>query len=242
MKLFNLRSDPKEETDIKDANPWVPSAIGKIVNDFWATVDKYPLIPVGTPDPYQPPAGAGTPAPRPPSVETVTTPSGLSYVFTKQGTGPRPQPGDVMVIHGIGRFPDGKEFWNTRTDGVPYEYTPGVDRVIRGFEEGMREVREGDRIVITMKPSSRTASAATGTSRRTPRSSSTTRSWRSSRSPSRGFCAMASRRARRRGAGAGARALQLQGVLRERGRPAGRSPTPPTGGRPATARRCSPSG
>ena len=23
MKLFNLRSDPKEETDIKDFNPWV---------------------------------------------------------------------------------------------------------------------------------------------------------------------------------------------------------------------------
>lgn len=84
--------------------------------------------------------------------ETVTTPSGLSYVFTKLGNGPRPQAGDVMVIHGIGRFTDGKEFWNTRTEGEPYEYTPGVDRVIRGFEEGMRAVRAGDRIVITMKP------------------------------------------------------------------------------------------
>jgi FKBP-type peptidyl-prolyl cis-trans isomerase len=84
--------------------------------------------------------------------ETITTPSGLSYAFTKLGQGPQPQAGDVMVIHGIGRFTDGKEFWNTRTDGEPYEYTPGVDRVIRGFEEGMREVRAGDRIVITMKP------------------------------------------------------------------------------------------
>jgi len=151
MKLFNLRSDPKEETDIKDANPWVPSAIDKIVSDFWATVDTYPLIPVGAPDPYQPPAAQRVGV-RPAIGETVTTASGLSYVFTKQGTGTRPQPGDLMVIHGIGRFPDGKEFWNTRTDGAPYEYTPGVDRVIRGFEEGMREVREGDRIVITMKP------------------------------------------------------------------------------------------
>ena len=151
MKLFYLRSDPKEETDIKDANPWVPSAIGKLVDDFWATVDKYPLIPVGTADPYQPPA-ASTPRARPAVGETVTTSSGLSYVFTKLGTGPRPQPGDVMVIHGIGRFTDGKEFWNTRTDNTPYEYTPGIDRVIKGFEEGMREVREGDRIVITMKP------------------------------------------------------------------------------------------
>ncbi len=49
--------------------------------------------------------------------ETVTTASGLSYVFTQQGTGLRPQPGDLMVIHGIGRFTDGKEFWNTRTSG-----------------------------------------------------------------------------------------------------------------------------
>jgi arylsulfatase A-like enzyme len=56
MKLFNLRSDPKEESDIKDFNPWVLSAIGKIVNDFWVTVERYPLIPVGTPDPYSPPA------------------------------------------------------------------------------------------------------------------------------------------------------------------------------------------
>ena len=45
MKLFNLRSDPKEETDIKDANPWVPSAIGKLVNDFWATAGQVPADP-----------------------------------------------------------------------------------------------------------------------------------------------------------------------------------------------------
>ncbi len=101
------------------------------------------------PDPYAPPRQAG---PQRAIGETITTPSGLSYVFTKLGHGPQPQTGDVMVIHGIGRFTDGKEFWNTRTDDEPYEYTPGVDRVIRGFEEGMREVREGDRIVITMKP------------------------------------------------------------------------------------------
>ena len=55
MKLFNLRTDPKEETDIKDFNPWVVSVIDDIVRKFWMTVDKHPLIPVGTPDPYIPP-------------------------------------------------------------------------------------------------------------------------------------------------------------------------------------------
>jgi hypothetical protein len=84
--------------------------------------------------------------------ETITTESGLVYKFTQLGSGPQPQTGDLMVIHGIGTLADGKEFWNTRTDGSPYEYTPGVDSVIRGFSEGMRFVCEGDRIIITMKP------------------------------------------------------------------------------------------
>lgn len=57
-----------------------------------------------------------------------------------------------MIIHGIGTLENGAEFWNTRTEGSPYEYTLGVDSVIKGFSEGMQHVREGDRIIITMKP------------------------------------------------------------------------------------------
>ncbi len=55
MRLFNLRSDPKEESDLKDANPWAVSVFDKIVADFTATTEKYPHIPSGTPDPYSPP-------------------------------------------------------------------------------------------------------------------------------------------------------------------------------------------
>lgn len=89
---------------------------------------------------------------RPKIGQTITTESGLIYTFTKLGTGPQPQTGDLMIIHGIGTLSDGKEFWNTRTEGAPYEYALGVDSVIKGFSEGMRYVRQGDRIVITMKP------------------------------------------------------------------------------------------
>jgi tetratricopeptide (TPR) repeat protein len=89
---------------------------------------------------------------RPKIGETITTESGLVYKFTQLGKGPQPKPGDLMIIHGIGNLADGKEFWNTRTDGAPYEYTLGVDSVIKGFSEGMTHVREGDRIIITMKP------------------------------------------------------------------------------------------
>ena len=55
MRLFNLRSDPKEESDIKDTNPWVKSVVDKIVADFLATTERYPLIPQNAPDPYIPP-------------------------------------------------------------------------------------------------------------------------------------------------------------------------------------------
>ena len=55
MRLFNLRSDPKEETDVKDANPWARSLMDKLVADFEATTERYPHVVGGTPDPYVPP-------------------------------------------------------------------------------------------------------------------------------------------------------------------------------------------
>ena len=55
MRLFNLRTDPKEETDVKDYYPWVIGMIDRIVADFEASTEAYPNIRRGTPDPYTPP-------------------------------------------------------------------------------------------------------------------------------------------------------------------------------------------
>src|SRR4029078_13542036 len=55
MRLFNLRSDPKEESDIKDANPWAQSVMDKIVADFMATTEKHPHVPPNAPAPYHTP-------------------------------------------------------------------------------------------------------------------------------------------------------------------------------------------
>lgn len=64
-RLFNLRSDPKEETDIKEFNPGVIGRMEKIVADFWATTQRYPNVPRAAPDPYVPPT-TPRPAPSPP--------------------------------------------------------------------------------------------------------------------------------------------------------------------------------
>ena len=55
MRLFNLLSDPREESDVKDAFPWVKSVMDKIVADFQATTERYPHVPANAPDPYVPP-------------------------------------------------------------------------------------------------------------------------------------------------------------------------------------------
>ncbi len=59
MRLFNLLSDPREESDVKDANPWAESVMDKIVADFDATTTRYPHVPPNAPDPYTPPGGGG---------------------------------------------------------------------------------------------------------------------------------------------------------------------------------------
>ena len=55
MRLFNLLSDPKEETDVKDANPWAQGVMDKLVADFMATAARCPHVPPNAPDPYTPP-------------------------------------------------------------------------------------------------------------------------------------------------------------------------------------------
>lgn len=87
-----------------------------------------------------------------PVSDTTTTASGLRYLFLKHGSGAAPAAGDVMVMHGIGHFASGKEFWNTRTTNEPFEYVVGVSGVIRGFGEGMLLMHEGDRVIFIMKP------------------------------------------------------------------------------------------
>jgi arylsulfatase len=54
MRLFNLRSDPREESDIKDVNPWAVGHFDKIVAEFTASTERFPNVPPNAKDPYTP--------------------------------------------------------------------------------------------------------------------------------------------------------------------------------------------
>jgi arylsulfatase len=60
MRLFNLRSDPREESDIKDVNPWALAHFDGIVAAFKESVERFPNVPQGARDPWTPGARAGT--------------------------------------------------------------------------------------------------------------------------------------------------------------------------------------
>jgi arylsulfatase A-like enzyme len=51
--IFNLYTDPREEKPIPDS--WVVHPILKMVGEFNQSLTKYPVIPMGTTDPYFPP-------------------------------------------------------------------------------------------------------------------------------------------------------------------------------------------
>ena len=55
MRLFNLRSDPREESDIKDANPWALGHFDALIADFTRSTQTFPNVPANARDPYTPP-------------------------------------------------------------------------------------------------------------------------------------------------------------------------------------------
>jgi arylsulfatase len=54
--LLDLYVNPREEVDKPALQTWIIGPVLKMVGDFEASTKKYPLIPMGTPDPYKPPS------------------------------------------------------------------------------------------------------------------------------------------------------------------------------------------
>ena len=55
--LFNLYTNPQEDENKPALDTWVIGPVLKMVAEFEESTKKYPLIPMGTPDPYRPPTG-----------------------------------------------------------------------------------------------------------------------------------------------------------------------------------------
>lgn len=76
------------------------------------------------------------------STGSTITASGLEYVEIEAGTGPAPQPGDMVSVHYTGTLEDGTEF-DSSVGRDPFQFTLGQGQVIPGWDEGIALMREG---------------------------------------------------------------------------------------------------
>ena len=54
-RLYNLISDPQESENVLFPHTWVPKAALGMLTEHVASLQKYPPIAAGAPDPYKPP-------------------------------------------------------------------------------------------------------------------------------------------------------------------------------------------
>ena len=96
-----------------------------------------------------------------PAPPLVTTPSGLQYTITRHGTGPQPQPGQMVRVHYIGYPTDGTVFDSSR-NRAPFSFTLGRGQVIKGWEEAFALLHVGDQATLLIPPALAYGSRARG--------------------------------------------------------------------------------
>lgn len=96
------------------------------------------------------------------SSRTYTTASGLQYQITQETKGERAENGDMVKVHYTGKFTDGEVFDSSINRGEPISFKLGTGMVIKGWEEGIALMREGEKALFTIPPHLGYGEKATG--------------------------------------------------------------------------------
>lgn len=64
----------------------------------------------------------------------------------------RPQNGQTVVVHYTGRLTNGAKFDSSVDRDDPFEFVLGVGQVIQGWDEGVAQMKVGDKARLTIPP------------------------------------------------------------------------------------------
>lgn len=78
-------------------------------------------------------------------VPTEQLPSGITYIETLKGDGPRPNIGDRVTVHYTGKLLDGTVFDSSVEKGEPFEFVVGRGMVIKGWDKGIPLMNVGSK-------------------------------------------------------------------------------------------------
>lgn len=81
-----------------------------------------------------------------------STASGLYYKITKNSTGATPTAGQTVSVHYAGKLINGEEFDNSFKRGQPIDIPIGVGQVIKGWDEGILLLKEGEAATLLIPP------------------------------------------------------------------------------------------
>ena len=82
----------------------------------------------------------------------TTTDSGLKYIVMQQGDGASPQKGENVTVHYTGTLEDGSKFDSSRDRNRPFSFKLGVGQVIKGWDEGVADMKVGGRRTLIIPP------------------------------------------------------------------------------------------
>jgi peptidylprolyl isomerase len=71
----------------------------------------------------------------------------------KEGSGQSVEKGNTVKVHCIGTLQNGTKFWSSRDpDQDAYEFKVGEHKVIKGWDEGVVGMKQGEVAVLTVPP------------------------------------------------------------------------------------------
>ncbi len=80
--------------------------------------------------------------------DVVKTESGLAFKILSEGKGNNPKPTDTVKVHYHGKLIDGTVFDSSKDRGQPITFP--LNRVIKGWTEGVQKVKEGGKIKLVI--------------------------------------------------------------------------------------------
>jgi len=68
------------------------------------------------------------------------------------GEGKSPETGQIAVVHYTGWLTNGKKFDSSVDRNQPFEFKVGIGQVIKGWDQGVLQMKVGDKWKLTIPP------------------------------------------------------------------------------------------
>jgi len=81
---------------------------------------------------------------------STTSMNDLKIEVLQEGTGEPSKNGDELTVHYTGTLEDGTKFDSSVDRGTPFSFTLGAGQVIQGWEQGMLNMKVGEKRRLTI--------------------------------------------------------------------------------------------